>query len=326
MRQDSEGFTAFEAAGHQLRAVLGEAAERGFEALERTPVSIAAMRALEEGVTRLFGFGALPVAERRDLRIGSGPAAVPCRLYRGQGAPSPAPLIVYFHGGGFIAGSLDSHDGVARALANAARAVVLSVGYRLAPEHPYPAALEDGLAAVLKAWRRAAHLDCDARKLFLAGDSAGGTIATVLARLLAEEGRVPAGQVLFYPATDLRRSRFARGRWHGLHGVERRALDLFRKLVLGHEGDLGDPLLSPLCAPSLEGMPPAHIAVGGRDPLHAEIADYVAALRGAGTRVEDRSYPSQPHGFLGFARIMKDAGPALAAAGKWVQDIAGDRS
>ncbi|RMD89221.1 MAG: alpha/beta hydrolase, partial [Alphaproteobacteria bacterium] len=145
----------------RLHRAFGDDGTGGTASFDPARLSVAAIRALEEAVTRVFGFGAVPVAECRDLQIGSGPDAVPCRLYRGFGATAPAPLVIYFHGGGFISGSLDSHDGVARALANAARATVLSVGYRLAPEHPYPAALEDGLAVTLRAWHHADHFACD---------------------------------------------------------------------------------------------------------------------------------------------------------------------
>lgn len=286
-------------------------------------LTIKAFRGFEKTATGLFGLSAPTVEESRDLVVEDQGRRIPVRLYRGIGAGKDAPLIVYFHGGAFIAGSIDSHDGIARALANASGAVLLSVGYRLAPEHPWPAALEDALAVTVRARARARKHGADPRRLFLAGDSAGGAIATVVARLLGEEGRPAAGQILFYPATDLTRARLFTDHPGSLGAIERRGIDLFRAIILGAEGDLADPNLSPLFAERLDCLPPTWMAVGGRDPLKTEVEDYAMALEARGVAVELRHYAAQPHGFLGFGRLMSDAGPAIEAAGRWLKNRKG---
>lgn len=302
----------------------GAAGASWLDGLDLKDLSIKALRSIEDGVTAIAGFRDETVAEVRDLTVADGARQIPLRLYRGLTAPDGAALIVFFHGGGFVAGSIDTHDGLARRLANAARAVVLSVGYRLAPEHPYPAALEDGLAATVRARRRAKAYGCDPARLVVAGDSAGGTLATVIARLLGAARKAPAAQLLFYPATDLTRARLFKDPGGGLGAVERRGIDLFRGLVMGADGDLADPNLSPLFAKTLAGLPPAYVIAGGRDPLKQEVEDYVAALKAAGVPVDYTLYPAQPHGFLNFSRVMKDAAPALDAAGRWVQTLEKD--
>lgn len=296
--------------GSDLDSFLGR-----FDARSMT---IAAFRAFERTATGLFGLPAANVAESRDLVVEDGSRLIPVRLYRGLDAGKAAPLIVYFHGGAFIAGSIASHDGIARALANAARAVLISVEYRLAPEHPWPAALEDALAVAVRARHRAAAHGADPAKFFLAGDSAGGTIATSTARLLGEAGNPPAGQLLFYPATDLTRARLFSAQPTGLGAIERRGIELFRETVLGADGDLADPNLSPLLAERLDCLPPAFIAIGGRDPLIEEVEDYGKALDAQGVPVLMHRCPAQPHGFLGFGRLMEDAETVIRTAGNWV--------
>ncbi|WP_150004390.1 alpha/beta hydrolase [Iodidimonas muriae] len=284
-------------------------------------LTVRALRSLGRGAAGLLEAENIPVAETRMLSVPDGNRSIPVRLYRGLGATADAPLVVYFHGGGFVAGSIDTHDGLTRRLANAGKAVVLSVDYRLAPEHPWPAALEDAMAVALRARHRARAHGANPERLILAGDSAGGTIAAVLARLLAETGKSPAGQMLFYPATDLTRARLFREMRGGLGALERRGIDAFRQMVVGADGDLSDPNFSPLFAPDFSILPPSYILAAGRDPLKEEVDDYRDRLKAAGVPVHYKCWPKQPHGFLGFGRVMKDVVPALDHAGQWMAGI-----
>jgi acetyl esterase len=241
--------------------------------------------------------------------------AIPLRVY----APSAGralPGIVYFHGGGFVIGSLDSHDGTCRALANASGCSVVSVDYRLAPEHRFPAAPEDCYAALRFVAERGAELGIDPRRLALAGDSAGGNLAAVTA-LLARERRGPdlRFQLLIYPVADHRFDTAsyrdnaegyfltaAMMRWFWGHYLER-----------PEQGD--DPLASPLRAKDLAGLPPAQVITAEYDPLRDEGEAYAARLREAGVATELLRYPGQIHGFFSLYDALDDGRAAVERAG-----------
>jgi acetyl esterase len=221
--------------------------------------------------------------------------------------------VVFFHGGGWVIGGLDSHDSVARGLCRDAAAVVVSVDYRLAPESPFPAAVEDAYAALCWVAGKAPELGADAGALTVAGDSAGGNLAAVVAHLARDRGgpRI-ARQILVYPATDARQKAgsfetnaagyfltAAHGRW-------------FRDQYLGPDGDPAHPHVSPLLAEDLTELPPAHIVTAGCDPLCDEGRAYASALRGAGVRVTESHFPHMFHGFFGFPDLLGDARRAQA--------------
>jgi acetyl esterase len=242
---------------------------------------------------------------------------VPIRVYRraGVGADSAAgelatkPLIVYFHGGGFVYGDLRGGDWICGTVAKQLDAVVVSVGYRLAPKHPFPAGVDDCFAATKWAVANAAQLAADPQRVGVMGESAGGNLAAVVALLARDQGG-PAihHQALLYPVT-------------GAHGSESRrvnadafiltAADMQRFDEL-YRGPQTDWRVSPLLAESLAGLPPAIIEVAGHDPLHDDGVLYAEALRAAGVAVELEEYPAMPHGFLNFPRFARDAAPAIA--------------
>jgi acetyl esterase len=267
-----------------------------------------------------------PVASVTEGRIAG---SVPVRIYRPEtdapaGAPADAPLptIVYFHGGGFVIGDLDTHEGVCRLLCKDVGAVVVSVDYRLAPEHRFPAAVEDAYSALTSV---AEHIDdygADASRIAVAGDSAGGNLAAVCAQLAFADGLSLAAQLLVYPAVDMLEDHYASRTDNG-EGYFLTLADMhwFAEQYTGlAESDpaariLGaDPRLSPLHAKSLEGLAPAIVVTAEFDPLRDEGDAYAAALEAAGVPVAHKQIPGLIHGFYGMELLS----PAVAEASAWI--------
>jgi acetyl esterase len=256
-----------------------------------------------------------PVAEVLDLKA-EGPAGpIPLRLYRGNGADKgkPQPALIYFHGGGWVIGDLETHDQVCRAFANAIPAVVVSVDYRLAPEHKFPAAADDAIAATRWIAANAQRLGIDAARLAVAGDSAGGNLAIVVA-LDARDNRGPklAFQLLIYPSTDMRMAWPSLERHAQQLPLTRAGMQWFVGHYLKSSADKADWRASPLRASSLKGLPPALIITAGFDPLCDEGEAYAKALRAAGVSVVHEVFGGQIHGFLTMGRIVADSGQAIA--------------
>ena len=255
------------------------------------------------------------VASVEDLEV-PGPAGnVPVRVYRPDGASEPAPVVVYFHGGGWVLGSIATHDGSCRALANRTGAVVASVGYRLAPEHPYPAALDDCFAATCWVAAHADDLGVDPGRLAVAGDSAGGNLAAAVCLAARDRGGPTiAFQTLVYPVTDLEPDR-----WPSMTAnadgplLTRAAMDWFIGHYAGDPPPLDDALAAPIRAADLSGLPPAHVSTAGHDPLQDEGAAYAEALAAAGVPVAHDDFPTLIHGFVGFADVVPAAGEARDA-------------
>jgi acetyl esterase len=259
------------------------------------------------------------VAEVSNHKVPSPAGDIALRLYRGLGTETRAvlPALVYFHGGGWVIGDLDTHDGVCRVIANASGCAVLSVDYRLAPEHKFPAAVDDAVAATDWIAAQAASLGIDASRLAVGGDSAGGNLAAVVA-LVARDRGAPRlrHQLLLYPATDFVTSDDPqRERFEGfpLNVV---TMNWFRDHYLRGPADYGDWRASPLRAKDLRGLPPAYVLTAGFDPLHAEGAAYGQKVKQAGVPVEHRHYERQMHGFLTMGKIIAAARPATEAAAK----------
>lgn len=234
------------------------------------------------------------------------------RLYRPRSGTLP--IAVFLHGGGWVLGDLDTHDALCRHLAVASGCAVLAVDYRLAPEHPFPAALEDAAAALHWLADNATALDLDPARLAVVGDSAGGNLAAALA-LMARDGDVPplAVQVLAYPVVDVSLSQPS----HGLD-VEGLALNgatmrWFRDHYL--QGAPGDWRAAPLTVPSLRGVAPCVLLTAGIDPLCDEGLAYASRLAAEGVRLEHRHYPGQIHGFLTAALALPTAQREIARIG-----------
>jgi acetyl esterase len=253
----------------------------------------------------------MPVAELRDIAILGPGGPNPARLYRGA-ATGTLPVLVFFHGGGWVVGDIESHDTVCRHLANRAGCAVVSVDYRLAPEHKFPAAVEDCLAATAWVAGNAAALGVDAARLAVGGDSAGGNLAAVVS-LLARDRDAPRiiQQLLIYPATDAAMRHDSIGRFAEGYVLTRATMRWFYDQYLRAPEDAADWQASPLAAPDLKGLPPAYVLTAGYDPLCDEGDAYAARLAAAGVAVTHRTFPGQVHGFAMNGKIIRSAETAL---------------
>lgn len=262
----------------------------------------------------------------RDVPIGkienrsmSGPGGeIKLRVYTPVAAGGEAlPAIVYFHGGGFVLGDLDSNDGLCRILAAQSGARVIAVDYRLAPEHKFPAAVEDAVAAVCWCEKNAADLGIDANQIAVTGSSAGGNLAAgVCQSTKAEGGPKIAAQLLMFPMTQFggmfaSLRQFATG-----YFLEKQTIDWFYSTYLPPGTDQNDARLSPLLADDLSGLPPAYVMLGGCDPLHDEGLAYAEKLRAAGVGVTVADYPGMVHDFVSLQAILPQAHKALSDAAK----------
>ena len=251
------------------------------------------------------------VAEVRALRSAAG---VPLRLYRAAVATGvPQPLLVYFHGGGWTIGDLETHDVLCRQLCLAAGIAVVAVDYRLGPEHRFPAAVEDCLEATRWLQQEAASLSLDATRLAVGGDSAGGNLAAVVAQLLRDQGApAPAFQLLIYPATDLRHG--APSHSHNGQGylLTQESVAYYRGHYIADPAQWSDPRASPLLAADLTRLPPALVLTAGYDPLRDEGRQYADALSAAGNHVQYVCFERQVHGFITMGKLIDEARSAVA--------------
>jgi acetyl esterase len=259
------------------------------------------------------------------LAIPSPHGSIPARIYtpmRPRKTNGLAPCLVFFHGGGWVIGDLDSHDVVCRKLADEGQLVVISVDYRLAPEHKFPAAVEDAITAARWIADNSRQLDIDASRLTVGGDSAGGNLAAVVA-ISARDGNGPdiAGQVLIYPAIDFALT-------HPSHREPETSLLLthsvirwFRDHYLAGAADIDDWRASPARAGTLIGLPPAYVLTAGADPLRDEGDEYAHRLKEAGVPVTYRTFPGQFHGFFTMGKLLQQANVAAKEIGAWLKAL-----
>jgi len=256
------------------------------------------------------------VAEVRAVDAGG----VPARLYVPPEAPTPSPLALWFHGGGHVVGDLESHDPTCRWYAREAGVRVLAVDYRLAPEHRFPAAVDDALGAFRHAVAHAAQLGADSARIAVAGDSAGGNLAAVVAQLAVNDDVPPAFQFLIYPVCDYTREwrsydLFATGFF-----LTRAEMRWYRSHYLADDDAASDPRASPLLREDLTGLAPAYVATAGFDPLRDEAEEYARRLRAAGVPVTLRRFAGYTHGFasmLGLGERLLGPPREVAAALRW---------
>ena len=240
---------------------------------------------------------------------------VPVRAYRPKGAAKDEvlPALVYFHGGGWVIGDLDTHDVVCRTLANGARCAVFSVEYRKAPESPFPAAVDDCFNSLVFISRNSTSLKINPSKVAVGGDSAGGNLATVIA-LMARDAGGPAisFQLLIYPGTDQRMGHPSLDRNGEGYLLTKKVMHYFRGHYLPRKEDWLDWRASPLLAKSLAKLPPAFVLTAGFDPLVDEGRAYADRLKTEGVATEYRNYPNMVHGFITMGRVLDTANAALA--------------
>ncbi|CAN7678150.1 alpha/beta hydrolase [Variovorax sp. LjRoot84] len=255
------------------------------------------------------------VAEVRELSAPGPHDAIPLRLYRplGSTAGASVPVLVYYHGGGWTIGDLDTHDTLCRELANLSGCAVIAVDYRMGPEHRFPAAVDDVLAATYWVRKEADSLGVDANRLAVGGDSAGGNLAAVVAIAARDAGDLPiAFQLLIYPATDMRcvhPSHTSNGQGYVLTSD---TIKYFHDhYITDAQHDL-DWRASPLLHPDLSRLPPALVLTAGYDPLRDEGLDYARALTAAGNRAVYVCFERQIHGFITMGRLLDEANAAVA--------------
>ncbi|SBT66354.1 acetyl esterase [Micromonospora sediminicola] len=268
--------------------------------------TLAEARAADLAAIRAGSGAVEPVAEVRDTQVPGPGGPLPVRIHRPPG-DGPLPTLVWFFGGGWTLGSVDTADGICRRLVNLAGCQTVTVGYRLAPEHPFPAAVEDCHAGLRHVAARADEFRVDPDRLAVGGDSAGGNLAaavTLLAR--ADGGPRLAAQVLVYPNTDQRPGERPTDDEDPLL-FNRHSVRWYRDHYLADPGDAAHPLASPLLAENLSGLPPALVVTAGHDPLRAEGRRYAERLREAGVPTETADYPGMVHGFFVMPGVF-DAG------------------
>ena len=239
------------------------------------------------------------------------------RVYVPQGVRGASPGLVYFHGGGWVVGSIESHDRVCRALAGRARLIVVSVDYRLAPEHPFPAAPRDAIAATRWVLANAGSLGIDPARVAVGGDSAGGNLSAVVSLQLRDDSARPAFQLLVYPATDLTRSLPSHAMFRDSYFLSKAAGDWYMHHYLPDRSAETDPLGSPLLVGDLSRLPPALVVTAGFDPLRDEGRAYAEKMRAAGVTVEHVCFEGQMHGVLMLGAGIRD--------GARMVDLAADR-
>lgn len=247
------------------------------------------------------------VAETIDGAFDGPGGAIRYRRYRPLGIEAGSlPTLIYYHGGGFVIGTIETHDSTCRRVANRSRCQVISIDYRLSPEHPFPAPIDDGIAAFRHIRDRAAAFGADPARLAVGGDSAGGAVAAVVCQAMRDaKEQGPAFQMLIYPATDSSQESGSRKEFAEGYFLSKGLMDWFWKAYVPAGADLADLRLSPLLAKDFAGLPPAFVLTAGYDPLRDEGRAYADRLIDAGVKTTYVNYPGTIHGFFTLTRFLK---------------------
>ena len=301
---------------------------KAFQEAARPPYeTLTAPEARESYLQARFATNPEPpeLARADTLTIPSLHGVIPARIYvpkRLRDRDGLSPALMFFHGGGWVVGNLDTHDVACRKLADEGELMVISVDYRLAPEHKFPAAVEDAITATKWVAANARELGIDASRLSVGGDSAGGNLAAVVA-IAARDGNGPAiaGQVLIYPAVDFAMT-------HRSHSEPETSVLLTHSVVrwfcdhyLSGAADTHDWRASPARATTLIGLPPAYVLTAGADPLRDEGDEYAERLKQAGVPVVHRHFPGQFHGFFTMGKLLQQANVAASEIGAWLKTL-----
>lgn len=297
----------------KVRAMLDKAADG--PSWHTVPVEQARTMFLAGAIA---GAGDIPApVSSEDILIPSSDVAIPARLYKPEAAPQPCPTLLFFHGGGFVLGSLDSHDAMCRYICAKSGVQVLAVDYRLAPEHKFPAALDDALAASRWLISNCQTIGADPKCLAIGGDSAGANLATTVCRLLRYQDLFPfRHQSLIYPMIDLRMAMPSYQMFGEGYRLTRDIARWFIDSYMQKSDDATDPKLSPLLADDVSLLPPAFILTAGFDPLRDEGQAYAAALNNAGVPCEHVCFEDMIHGFCIMPKLVPRAYDALDAVSR----------
>jgi acetyl esterase len=266
-----------------------------------------------------------PALEKaEDIAIPAPHGSIPARLYTPKTLRKNnglAPCLIFFHGGGWVIGNLETHDVVCRKLAHEGELLVISVDYRLAPEHKFPAAIDDAITATKWAADNAKQLGIDASRLMVGGDSAGGNMAAVVS-LAARDSSGPklAGQVLIYPGTDFAMKTTSHSDPTTSILLTHSVIRWFKDHYLGN-ADINDWRASPARAKTLAGLPPAYVLTAGGDPLCDEGDEYAAKLKQAGVPVAYRHFRGQFHGFFTMGKLLNQANVAVTEIATWLKAL-----
>jgi acetyl esterase len=260
----------------------------------------------------------------KDIAIPAPHGSIPARLYTPKTLRKKngfAPCLVFLHGGGWVIGNIETHDVACRKLAHEGELLVLSVDYRLAPEHRFPAAVDDAITATKWAADNAQQLGIDASRLLVGGDSAGGNMAAVVT-IAARDGQGPklAGQVLIYPGTDFSMKTASHSDPTTSILLTHSVIRWFKDHYLGN-ADINDWRASPARAKTFAGLPPAYVLTAGGDPLCDEGIEYAARLKQAGVAVAYRHFPGQFHGFFTMGKLLNQANVAVTEIATWLKGL-----
>lgn len=269
-------------------------------------------REMYKGMSAMLDPQNVPIGKIDDRKIPGPGGDIAIRIYTPVGGGAAAlPAVVFFHGGGFVIGDLNTHDALCRQIANEAKARVVAVDYRLAPEHKFPAAADDCFAALKWVAAQASTIGVDANRIAVCGDSAGGNLAAVVCQLAQKAGgpRI-VYQVLMYPTTIAHAKTGSMSMFEKGYFLEREAMDWFFDSYVPKGHDLKDPKLAPFFG-DVKGLPPAYVITAGFDPLKDEGKQYADKMAAAGVSVAYKDYPAMVHGFFNMSGIVPQAKDAI---------------
>jgi acetyl esterase len=281
--------------------------------------SVAESRASMAQTAAMFDRPAPPLARIEDIGVAGADGMLRARLFSDTPAGGGLrPAMVYYHGGGFVQGDLDTHHHVCAKIAKWWGGIVIAVDYRLAPEHPFPAGPDDAIAAFRFVRDNGASLGVDGARTGVGGDSAGGCLAAVVAQQVTEK---PAFQVLIYPVTDGRVNSPSVNDLVNAYILPKARMVWYRDQYAGAFRDFDDPKFSPLLAADFSGLPPAFVVTGGFDPLQDDGLEYSARMEAAGGTVLHRHFEGQVHAFFNLTRVIPEATTALEEVALWLRGL-----
>jgi acetyl esterase len=278
-------------------------------------------RALYLAMSQMLEPQGVPIGKVENMTVPGPAGPIPVRLYTPMGGGTMRPAIVFYHGGGWVIGSLETHDALCRQLANESGCKVVAVDYRLAPEHKAPAAFDDAFAVAQWVETNAPSLEIDANRLAVAGDSAGGNLAAAVSIAAKHKGAPKISyQLLIYPTLQMRPNTQSMKDFAEGYFLERKTMDWFYDQYLPSEADINDPRYSPLAASDLAGVPRAYIVTAGFDPLKDEGKAFADKLNRAGVAAVYVNYDGMIHGFFNMSAAVPSAKQAISAAASAVKE------